>query len=128
MRLLVFLPLLLPISISGCLPLYHALREVQLETGTSGPGLERLAGLEEGAGKSESEQRISAGHTARVRSVHFCGVCAFTKGMKGALLVASRQLQLPSLSSSALALVTESAPRWNTLHPVSRAPPTVAHA
>jgi hypothetical protein len=117
MQILAFLPLLLPISISGCLPLYHALRE-------GNPRTEKVASPLPDA---RAETSVSPGHTPTLKSVHFCGVCAFTKGMNGAFLVSGRQILPPSLASSALAVANETIPLSSPLHPVSRAPPAPIH-
>ena len=121
MQLFALLPLLLPLSISGCLPLYHALKEGNLE---AAEGSILTSPVAEGQSlPAGAHQVLSAAHRPEVKSVHFCGVCAFTKGMNGALLASRGYLLPPALASSALTVVTERALSWNPLHPVSRAPP-----
>lgn len=123
MNLVAVVPLLLQISICGCLPLYHALLEASFERGVSSvPGPEGT--IRPAVSGRES---VSAGLTPARKSFHFCAVCAFTKGMNGAFLVSRGQLLPPSLASSALVIVVEATSRWNRLHPVSRAPPTKFH-
>jgi hypothetical protein len=123
MQYLFFLPLLFPLSVSGCLPLYHALRECSLEAGSESAARAPEAPTPEG----RNRVNLSAGHDPTVKSIHLCGVCAFIKGMNGAFLVSHHELRPPSLASSALAAFSTATPSWSTLHPVSRAPPTSSH-
>jgi len=115
-QLLVTAPLLFPLSIAGCLPLYHALQEGKLERAQA--NVSRTAG--------EARQSVSAGRDGSDTSFHFCWVCAFTKGMNGGLVASLRELAPPSLASSVLPTSVDSAPFRNAFHPVSRGPPATS--
>lgn len=111
MRSLACLPPILLLTISGFLPLYHA--DGELRTWVSAARLQS---------KNQGES-FTADRGPGPREIHFCAVCAFTKGMNGALHVACRQLVPPHQVSSIVAVASRVAPRWRSLHPISRAPP-----
>jgi hypothetical protein len=111
LRALACVPPILLLTISGFLPLYHADGELRTWVNAA-----RSASKEHGEG-------FSAERGPGPREIHFCAVCAFNKGMNGALHVAVRQLLPPHQASSILAVASRVAPRWRSLHPISRAPP-----
>jgi hypothetical protein len=111
LRSLACLPPILLLTISGFLPLYHA--DGELRTWVSAA---RSVSKEQGEG-------FSAERGPGPREIHFCAVCAFTKGMNGALHVASGQLLPPHQASAILAVASRVAPRWRALSIPSRALP-----
>jgi hypothetical protein len=114
MRSITCLPLVLLLAISGFLPLYHALRDGELSQWVTARSVSKSHG-----------EGWAADRGPGPREIHFCGVCAFTKGMNGALHVAYQKLPPPSQASSTLAARSQVAARWLSLHPISRAPPAL---
>jgi hypothetical protein len=114
LRSIICLPPVLLLTISGCLPLFHALR------------------ARDPSGSVASAPSMSKGHgegwtpdrTPVPREIHFCVVCAFTKGMGGALHVAHVKLPPPSQASSTLPARSHVASLSPSLHRISRAPPS----
>ena len=115
MRSVTSLPLVLLLAISGFLPLYHALRDGELSKWVTAPH-----SMSKSHGEGWASDRASG-----PREIHFCVVCAFTKGMNRALHVAYQKLPPPSQASSTLAARSHVASLWPSLHPISRAPPAL---
>ena len=109
------LPPVLLLAISGCLPLFHALRDGSPSRSVTSPH-----SMSKHHGEGWASDRASG-----PREIHFCVVCAFTKGMDGALHVAHQKLPPPSQASSTLAARSHVASLWPSLHPISRAPPAL---
>ena len=114
MRSVTCVPLVLLLAISGFLSLYHAVRDGELSKWVTA-----LHSVSESPGEGWAADRGPG-----PLEIHFCGVCAFTNAMDGALHVAYQEIPPPSQAPSTHAARSQVASRWLSLHPISRAPPT----
>jgi hypothetical protein len=113
MRFTACLPPILLLAISGCLPLFHALREVKAARPLAAAAFESKTSFE----------RWSPESGAIPRETHFCNVCALSEGMKGAFQVEAGPLIPPSQSSTIVAAAPVVASCWRPQDSISRAPP-----
>jgi len=113
------LALAVPLSLSGWLSLQHLLQSGAAELVVRGASVATHAAQPEAS-------RFDPGRAPRLNPVHFCVVCAFSKGLSGALNVVGRGSVPPAGSSSALGQPRDEKPRGSVFRPISRAPPIFA--
>ncbi|MFQ5789642.1 MAG: hypothetical protein ACE5JI_04115 [Acidobacteriota bacterium] len=114
-RAVLILALSGPLAVSGGLSLYHFLQVAEGTTSTPACCPEAVV--------ESSDTWIGSSHALHFEPVHFCGVCIFTKSLRGAAL-ASTMLAAPILySTSDPARVRAAKTHSPGFFHVSRSPP-----